>query len=277
MHEISSLTWPTAPYSSAHRPIQRTTHLLTGLALQLPSTAVCPGNRRPASAIAPDAPAQPVGWAVVHVPVHRTRTIEAAAARFGIHAAVSEGANDVGECWLSLDKILLAGRRQAVALAGLDLRADVQSVSRQLQVHAGHRGTGVTALLSDLAVTSDGVRRRRQAAELIDLAEIALSEPARNLLERHPARVPAAPAARTGARAGVRDRRVMEDRSNRRLAALVAHAAAVALAAAGATDRYVLRAEVDLLSALDAEAGDLLPFRELAPSYAGGHDTGATR
>jgi hypothetical protein len=218
MREVSNLGWPASPYSCAHRPAQRHQLLLTGLAI---------GSG---------------GWAVAHLPVHRTRTLGTAEIRFGIHAVLDPG-GAVG--WLILEKVLLAAHRQAVALAGDRLKDRLNAVSARMDV-PGLPCPGIRALDAEWpppgAVLTKASAGR---AQLIELDGLALPPAAGSLLAQYP--VPAGQG---------RD----EDPY---LAGLVASAAAISLAAAALTGRHTIDAGVDLPPLLDAAAGDLLPLAAL--------------
>lgn len=245
MREVSSLAWPASPYTSAHRPIARHQLLLTGVVIGAD------------------------GWAAVHLPVHRTRTMSAATVAVGVHAvliddlAPSTGEAELGEQarvvgsgdsdaggWLILDRLLLAARRQAAAVAGDGLGPHLDTVWARLH-EAGHAAAGIGSLRREWPAPGQAPARATAGrAQLLELEGQALPGPAEILVQEYP--VPTA----TGTRAG--------PAAQRYLIELVAAAAAVALAGAAASGRYDLGAGVDLPWLLDAAAGDLLAFTDLS-------------
>jgi len=220
MREVSNLAWPASPYSSAHRPIHRHVHLLTGLAIG------------------------PTGWAAVHLPTHRTRTLTAADARFGIHAAITDEALNPsahGGAWVVLDRLILAARRQAAAIAAHSLVKSLTRLTRHpCPVDVSY--PGIASLLPEWPEcgrlpTSTGPSR----AQLIELDGLILYARSAALLSAYPDPQPTSDA-------------------DDCLAALVTRAAVTALVAAQATGRYDLSADLDLPELLDTAAGDLLTF-----------------
>jgi hypothetical protein len=220
MREVTNLAWPTSPYSSTHRPISTPTRLLTGLWIGAHA------------------------WAAVHLPVHRTRALDAAAARIGVHAvAVDETTNVDG--WRILDRLLLASRRQAVAIAGLDLRPNLHNAQECLAADSV-RAPGIGALLPEWPDPTPAPPAARAArAQLLELAAAQLPAGASDLLGRYTSPTSAAvPASPSG------------------LSPAVTAATAIALTAAVWTARYVLPKDLSLGELLDAAIGDQLTFRQ---------------
>lgn len=242
MREITTLSWPTAPYSTAHRPVQRTTRLLTGIAVSAPADH--------------DPPHVLAGWALAHIPVHRTRALPASGSRVGVHAAV-ESAPGEPRCWAVLDQVLLAGRRQAVALAAVDLTGTLERAVRRARRAGARPGRGLASLLDDSGGPAPGT------ATLLDLDPSTVDDGCRALLSAHPLR----------GWTDIHPHASSQDPMLRFLAGMITHATAVAWAAGALTGRLELKvgpdghaAADDLLAVLDQEAGDVLlgsSFRDL--------------
>jgi hypothetical protein len=230
MREVTNLAWPQAAYSTKHRPIQQEIRLLTGLAIGAE------------------------GWAAVHLPVHRTRTLTLTGARLGIHAvhqpdegpARSPMPPDVAG-WLVLDRLLLAARRQATAIAGDDSREDLARVVRLIAAGGLGSAPGLSTLLPEWpSVGSVPARATASRAQLIELQGQALP-PGAAVLAQYPT-----PHLGWGT-------------GEEYLIAMIAAATAVALAAAELTGRYSLTGRFAVPDLLDSAAGDLLPFADLEP------------
>lgn len=239
IREVTNLAWPQSTYSSAHRPISTPTRLLTGLWIG------------------------PQGWAAVHLPLHRTRTLDAATARLGIQATGHHRSPTIDDTdtngdiagdphlWAGLDRLLLAARRQAIAVAGLQLAVPLQRAHQHL-AHAGARAPGIASLLPEWPNPSpappDPVTAR---ARLLELAHADLPDAAAALLARHTATPRRTP------RTGTHD-----------MAAGVAAAAAAALAAATWISAYDLDENLDLAVLLEDTIGDQLTFTREASNAA---------
>jgi hypothetical protein len=216
MREVTNLAWPASPYSSTHRPIATPTRLLTGLWI---------GTH---------------AWAAVHLPVHRTRALDAAAARIGVHAVGVDDATRV-DGWRILDRLLLSGRRQAVAIAGLDLRPNLDHVHERLGAD-GARAPGIAALLPDWPDPTPAPPAAQAArAQLLDLAAAQLPRDAWDLLGRYTVAAAVPPSG---------------------LPSAVTTATVIALAAAVWTERYVLPEDLNLAALLGAAIGDQLTFQQ---------------
>lgn len=229
MREFTNLAWPTSPYSSAHRPIPRRTRLLTGIAI---------GNQT---------------WATVHVPLQPGRLHSVDTACLGIHAAHQEDPLDPG-IWQVLDRILLAGRIQATALAGLDLPTGLAHVRDRLEEHT-LRVPGAHSLIVEWpAPTAGPVPRASGArAQLLELSAADLPPGAAALLAQNPPPT--------------------QGSVDQVVADAVAHAAAIALAGAVWAGCYLLSEDLDLRQMLDIAIGDQLPVRDLFP-HTGSVSTG---
>jgi hypothetical protein len=238
MREFTNLAWPASPYSTAHRPVQRPMRLLTGLAIGAS------------------------GWAAVHLPAHRTRTLDAAQARLGIHAVLlprsgiadgtvtpdSVSAEVSG--WLVLDRLLLAARRQAAAIAGDGLGEDLARVAHRVTTCGYADCPGVAALLPEWpAYGSTPARAVTGHAQLLELDSISLADPAAKVLARY-------------AHPELKINGTEDGPDDGYLTALVARAAAIALAAASVNHQYNLDPSLNVLTLLDVAAGDLLAFTD---------------
>lgn len=240
MREVTNLAWPASPYSSAHRPIARPTRLLTGLSISRNA------------------------WAAVHLPVHRTRTPNAAAARLGVHAVQLDPGDDPAG-WQVLDRLLLAARRRAVAIAGLNLHAGLDHARTSL-ADAGTHHPGLGALLPEWPTpTPAAPGAGADRAQLLELAQADLPAQAAATLTRYhqpldqPSHQPVDP-----------------DPGPELLPSLVTAAATVALTAATWTDRYTLGDDPPLTVLLDDTIGDQLVF-DRSGADAPAEDTGSLR
>ncbi|GAB4077535.1 hypothetical protein GCM10028781_23010 [Nostocoides australiense] len=227
VREVTNLAWPQSPYSSAHRPIPTATRLLTGLWIS------------------------PSGWAAVHLPLHRTRILDAATARLGIQAAALPDASareDLAEAgahlWSCLDRLLLAARRQAVAVAGIHLAVPLQRVHQHL-ARTAVRAPGIASLLPEWPTPTYAPPEAEVArARLLELADADLPQAAADLIARYAT----TPRGWSGAGA------------HHEAAAGVEAAAAVALAAASWIGAYRELERLDFTAVLEEAIGDQLTF-----------------
>jgi hypothetical protein len=239
---MTNLNWPDTPYGADKRPVTKTVHLLTGMAMHWADDGQ---------------DTVPVSAAAVFLPVKRTQpiTVHADTLHFGFRVAVAEHDHDASELLRFVDGILVQGRRHAAVLAWHSFADDLHV----MQDLASERLPGVEAVGQ---AWQDRTHRERGCAPLADTADDldGTAELAADTAQRH------------GIELGMRLRELQRAQAIQRLhdaltdnpphpehllnfgAAVLAQALAVALLAGKAASRLTWDAPLDLAEAIERGA-----------------------
>lgn len=244
---MTNLSWPDTPYGADKRPVAKTVHLLTGMAVHWADDGQ---------------DTVPVSAAAVFLPVHRTQptVVHADTLHFGFRIAVAEHDHDTQDVLRFVDRILVQARRHAAVLAWHSF-ADDMHVMQDL---APERLPGVLAVGQ---AWQDRTRRERGCAPLADTADDldGTAELAADTAQRH------------GIEFGERLRELQRAQATQRLhdalsdnpaypehllrslgAAVLAQALAVALLAGKATGRLAWDTPLDLAEVIERGAWHVL-------------------